>query len=48
MANQPKTPITSFRIPVELRMRAQERARADGRTLTEVVIELLEEYCSNT
>lgn len=48
MANQPKTPITSFRIPVGLRERAQEKARAEGRTLTDVVIELLEGYSSDT
>lgn len=48
MPNQPKTPIASFRIPVELRVRAGDKARAEGRTLTEVVIEKLEEYCSDT
>lgn len=44
MANQPKTPVTAFRIPADLKSASTTKASAEGRTLTSVVIEKLEEY----
>lgn len=40
----PKTPITPFRIPIDLKAKARAKAEAEARTLTSVVIEKLEEY----
>lgn len=42
--NQPKTPVTNFRIPLALKAKAQRKAEGQGRTLTDVVVEALEEY----
>jgi predicted DNA-binding protein len=42
--DKPKTPISSFRIPTELKDRAAAKATAEGRTLTDVVVESLERY----
>lgn len=44
MPNKPKTPITGFRIPTELKEKAVEQAAAEGKTLTDVVVESLERY----
>jgi len=44
--NKPKTPVSNFRIPVAVKARAQERARRDGKSLTDVVVEMLTEYAS--
>lgn len=46
MPNQPKTPTTNFRIPVELKQAAQDKAANEQppRTLTDVVVSGLEEY----
>ncbi|WP_157509588.1 hypothetical protein [Leifsonia sp. Root4] len=44
MPNQPKTPITTMRIPVELKASAKEKAAVRGETLTDVVVRALEEY----
>ena len=44
--NQPATPISGFRIPVELKAAAAAKAKAEGKTLTDVVIECLREYAS--
>ncbi|MFB2598145.1 hypothetical protein ACEXQE_10165 [Herbiconiux sp. P17] len=44
MPNQPKTPHKSFRIPPELYVAAQAKAARQGRTLTDVVKELLQGY----
>jgi predicted HicB family RNase H-like nuclease len=44
MPNQPKTPHKSFRIPPELYSAAQAKAARQGRTLTDVVKELLQNY----
>jgi predicted DNA-binding protein len=44
MPNQPKTPIRGFRIPDELYRAAQAKAADEGRTLTDVVREFLENY----
>lgn len=48
MPNQPKTPITNFRIPVELKSAATKKAASEGRTLTDVVNESLARYVANT
>lgn len=42
--NKPKTPTSTFRIPVELKAAAQERAEAEGKTLTDVVVDALTKY----
>jgi predicted DNA-binding protein len=42
--NQPKTPIKSFRIPVDLYDAALAKAQSEGRTLTAVVREALQRY----
>ncbi len=42
--NQPKTPHSTFRIPVELKEAAAEKAKAEGRTLTDVIVAALTEY----
>ncbi|MGK2874730.1 MAG: hypothetical protein ACSLEW_03695 [Nocardioides sp.] len=44
MPNKPKTPITGFRIPPELKVKASQRAAKEGKTLTDVVVESLERY----
>ena len=38
------TPTTPFRIPADVKSRAQERAASDGTTLTAVVVHALREY----
>lgn len=38
------TPLSSFRIPADLKAAAAEKARAEGKTLTAVVVELLTRY----
>lgn len=47
MPNQPKTPHKSFRIPPALYAAAQAKAARQGRTLTDVVKELLKGYVDN-
>jgi predicted HicB family RNase H-like nuclease len=42
--NKPKTPVTNFRIPQDLKRAAAERAAGEGRTLTDVIVEALERY----
>ena len=42
--NKPKTPTSTFRIPVELKTAAQKRAEAEGKTLTDVVVDALTKY----
>lgn len=42
--NKPKTPQTPFRIPPELKAAAMSKARAEGKTLTDVVIAALTRY----
>lgn len=42
--NQPKTPVSNFRIPADVKDRAMAKARAEGRTLTDVVVTALEQY----
>lgn len=42
--NQPKTPISNFRIPIDLKERAAAKAAREGKTLTDVVLEQLRAY----
>lgn len=42
--NKPKTPLKSFRIPVELYRKAQEVAAERGETVSDVVRRALERY----
>jgi hypothetical protein len=44
VANQPKTPITGFRIPEDLKSAAQAKAAENGETLSDVVRRGLVEY----
>ena len=44
MPNQPKTPLRNFRIPDDLWDAARAKARAEGRTLTDVVLAALRAY----
>lgn len=48
MPNKPKTPQTPFRIPAELKAAAVEKAQAEGRTLTDVVLTALRQYVRTT
>lgn len=41
-----KTPVTNFRIPGHLVQAAKEKAHAEGRTLTDVVVAYLRRYIS--
>jgi len=47
MPNQPKTPHFTFRIPADVQRRAREKAAREGRTLSDVVRELLEKYVTD-
>lgn len=42
--NKPKTPTTNFRIPAYIKEPAQIKAAAEGKTLTDVVLDLLRDY----
>jgi NRPS condensation-like uncharacterized protein len=42
--NKPKTPHSSFRIPEDVKAKAQARATAEGKTLTDVIVEALKRY----
>jgi predicted HicB family RNase H-like nuclease len=42
--NKPATKVSTFRIPPELKARAQAAAEANGTTLTAIIIEALERY----
>lgn len=42
--NKPKTPVTGFRIPEDIKAAAAARAAAEGKTLTDVVVEHLVRY----
>jgi len=44
MPNKPKTPVSTFRIPLDVKAKAAERAEAEGKTVTDVVIEALTKY----
>jgi predicted HicB family RNase H-like nuclease len=36
--------VSNFRIPPDLKQKAQEKAAAEGRSLTDVIIDYLREY----
>lgn len=40
----PTTPISPFRIPADLKTRASAKAAGEGKTLTDVVLDLLRGY----
>jgi predicted DNA-binding protein len=42
--NQPRTPTRSFRIPDDIYEPAKEKAESEGRTITDVVRDLLLDY----
>ena len=42
--NKPKTPITGFRIPEDVKIPDVERAHAEGKRLTDVVVAYLRRY----
>lgn len=42
--NKPKTPVSNFRIPEDLKAKAVAKAKARGETLTDVVVRALERY----
>ncbi len=44
MPNQPKVKVSTFRIPLDLKARAQAAAEANGTTLTAIVVAALEQY----
>jgi NRPS condensation-like uncharacterized protein len=44
MPNQPKTPISSFRIPSDLKKAVKAKAEAEGRTVSDVVVAALRRY----
>lgn len=48
MPNQPKTPITPVRIPLDLKTRVKTKAAAEGTNLSAVVIAALEQYVAET
>jgi hypothetical protein len=44
MPNQPKTPVRGIRVDDELWRAAQEKAKAEGRTMTDVLVAYLRRY----
>lgn len=44
MPNQPKTPLRGFRIPEKLYAEAKAKAEAEGRSLSDVVRDLLRRW----
>lgn len=41
-----ETPVTNFRIPKHIVQAAKEKAKAEGRTLTDVIVAYLRRYIS--
>jgi len=39
-----KTPVSNFRIPLDIKQAAKEKAEREGKDLTRVVVDLLREY----
>ena len=48
MPNQPRVKVSTFRIPPDLKARAQTAATANGTTLTAVIVSALEQYVKNS
>jgi len=46
MPNKPKTPVRGIRVEEDLWRAAQEKAEAEGRTLTGVLVAYLKRYVS--
>lgn len=44
MPNQPKTKVSTFRIPLDLKAAAMAKAQANGTDLTAVIVAALERY----
>lgn len=44
MPNQPAVKVSTFRIPLELKARAQAAATANGTNLTAIIVAALEAY----
>lgn len=44
MPNQPATKVSTFRIPPELKARTIANAKAEGTTLTAIIIEAFERF----
>jgi len=44
MPDKPKTPHSTFRIPLDLKAAAAEKAAEEGKTLTDVITEALVKY----
>lgn len=44
MGSVTTTPVTNFRIPVDIKAAAVAKAEAEGKTLSRVVIDFLREY----
>lgn len=42
--NKPKTPVSNFRIPLELKAKAMQKAADEGKTLTDVIVDYLKRY----
>lgn len=48
MPNQPKTPLRNIRVSDELWNAVKQKAAAEGRTISDVVRELLEKYVAKS
>lgn len=48
MKPMPRTPVSNFRIPADIKEAATKKAEAEGKTLSRVVIDLLREYARGT
>jgi predicted HicB family RNase H-like nuclease len=44
MPNQPATKVSAFRIPLDLKAAAAAKAKSEGKTLTDVIVEALTRY----
>lgn len=42
--NKPKTPVSNFRIPPDLKAKAMQKAAEEGKTLTDVIVDYLKRY----
>lgn len=44
MTNVTTTPVSNFRIPADLKAKAKVKAEAEGKTLTDVIVDYLKRY----